>query len=163
MLLGTIFGRSCNLALQIHIRLKSCVPLFPCPIICPFLPRHQGELAHRAIKTAYTWTNKNNALRQITKHEVRRGHFRRSEIGSGVKAGDDDPLTSCKPELHHSISETSRYPLDILSFLWEHERDLAVKVFFFHLPLSAANCTGVIVFYPQAEGPSALPSTQPRL
>ncbi|KAI9454839.1 hypothetical protein HD554DRAFT_2178754 [Boletus coccyginus] len=85
-----------------------------------------GELAHRTIKESYSLTNKNNALRQITKHEVRRRQFR---SGSTVNAVSDDLLPTCEPELHHSISDTSRNPLDIFPFLREHEMDPAVKCF----------------------------------
>lgn len=116
----------------------------------------QGELTHHTIKASYSLMNKNNALKQITKHEVRRWQFWTS---SAVKASNGDLLLTCKPELHHSISNTSRNSMDIFSFLQEHEMDSAIKVLPFHHLHLAADHT--LVFYPKAKGPFTVLPTQP--
>lgn len=90
------------------------------------------------------------------KQEVRRRQFR---SGSTVNAVSGDSLPTCKPELHHSISNMSRNPLDIFPFLQEHGTDPTIKVFPFCGLLIVANCT--LVFYPEAEGPFTVSPTQP--
>lgn len=145
----------CNLVLQIPTQLRSCVTLFL--FYTDFLILCQGELAHRLIKSLYTLTNKKDAIKQITKHEARRRHFQRPN--GEVKAVNSDLLPTCDPELHHFISDAHRNPVDIFSFLQEHEGDSAVKVPLFRLPgtLFAADC--IVVLHSEAEGPPIVSST----
>ena len=98
----------------------------------------QGELAHCHIKSLYALTNKNNAVRQITKQEARWRHFKHPDSG-GKEVVSGDLLPPCDPELHHFLSDAHRNPLDIFSFLREYEGDPPVKVLLFYLTFFAAD------------------------
>ncbi|KAF9240183.1 hypothetical protein BU15DRAFT_74100 [Melanogaster broomeanus] len=92
-----------------------------------------GELAHRVIKAFYSLTNKNNATRQIAKHEVRKRRLQRTAIPGrhtqDVFCPEDNAPRSCDPLLHHYISDTSRNRIDIFAFLRERQGDPAVEHF----------------------------------
>ena len=100
---------------------------------------YQGELAHRLVKRFYGRTNKNNATKQIAKHERRRTRLRKAVEAAKLAAKtnqlhphhvmcDSDPLPVTSPDMHHHISESNNFPCNIFSFIHKFPHDPAVKV-----------------------------------
>jgi hypothetical protein len=98
----------------------------------------QGELEHRHVKKLYGRTNKNQAIRQMTKHERRETKLlraNRSAEAQQVKThphhvdfSENDPLPYTKIVMHHHISKSKRYGQDAFSFVKMFPDDPATKV-----------------------------------
>ena len=105
---------------------------------------NQGELEHRRVKRFYARTNKNNAIRQMTRLERREqalrrlillnkdkteyhtetsGHKKRKVMVENVKSRPTIPFTLSEalpytpPEYHHHISPSRNFPIHIHTFL----------------------------------------------
>jgi hypothetical protein len=91
----------------------------------------QGELAHRALKAFYLLTSKLDTPAQLAKHEHRHCVLRRIAEG-GISSPSSQPhanvLPSTLSEKHHYIAPTWNNPVDIFTFLREHDSDPAIKV-----------------------------------
>lgn len=98
----------------------------------PKLNFGQGELAHRALKMFYPLTNKSDPPAQLAKHERRRRVLRRIAETEGTSSldnqspADNTPVASCGK--HHYIAASPGNPVNIFTFLREHNGDPAVKV-----------------------------------
>src|ERR1700736_447675 len=97
----------------------------------------QGELAHRLVKRFYQRTNKNNAIRQIAKHERRHTRLRRAAKAATsprrrhthhVAFSADDPLPPSGVDLHHHLSDSKNSVHHLLSFVRQPLGDPAKKV-----------------------------------
>jgi hypothetical protein len=91
----------------------------------------QGELAHRALKAFYPLTSKLDTPAQLAKHERRRRVLRRIAEG-GISSPSSQPCADVLPstlsEKHHYIAPTRNNPVNIFTFLREHDGDPAIKV-----------------------------------
>ena len=108
------------------------------------LIKTKGELEHRRVKRFYARTNKNNAVRQMTRLERREkalrrlihlnkdkteyqtersGHKKRKVMVEKVKSRPTIPFTLSEalpytpPEYHHHISPSRNFPIHIHTFL----------------------------------------------
>jgi hypothetical protein len=95
----------------------------------------QGELEHRRVKRFYGRTNKNRAVKQMTKHERRETRLlrarRAAQAGTHahhVAFSDNDPLPYTHPAMHHHISESKRHSQDAFSFCRKFPDDPAATV-----------------------------------
>ncbi|RDB29364.1 hypothetical protein Hypma_014985 [Hypsizygus marmoreus] len=107
-----------------------------------------GELEHRRVKRFYVRTNKNRAVRQMTRLERRervlqklaRKRKRRSSPSptptkvtskkkTTVDVAESEALPYTTPDLHHHISPSRNFPLPITRFLADNRDDPAVKGF----------------------------------
>lgn len=86
----------------------------------------------------YGRTNKNQAIRQIAKHESRTTRLRRARDAAiaphnkkhahHVGFSDKDPLFDTAPDLHHHMSDSKNYPQHLLSFVMDPPNDPAKLV-----------------------------------
>lgn len=107
-------------------------------IISAILIIYQGELAHRLVKRFYTRTNKINAVKHIAKQERRHARLRRARDAAKlhlhrkhihhVGFSDNDPLPCTGIDIHHHISDSTRYYHSLLSFVRDPPNDPAKKV-----------------------------------
>ncbi|KAF8074854.1 hypothetical protein FPV67DRAFT_601603 [Lyophyllum atratum] len=102
-----------------------------------------GELEHRRVKKFYARTNKNQAVRQMTKLERReralRKHCRAREVPEKGKKGktanpriaftETEVLPLTPPEVHHHISSSRNFHLDIPTWLAANAGDPAIQDF----------------------------------
>ena len=98
----------------------------------------KGELEHRRVKRLYGRTNKNNAIKQMTKHERRETvllRVRRAASSQQLKThphhvtfSDQDPLPYSDAAMHHHISDSKKYGRDVFSFRKLFPNDPATKV-----------------------------------
>jgi hypothetical protein len=98
----------------------------------------KGELEHRRVKRLYGRTNKNGAIKQMTKHERRETRLLRAHRATShqqltihthhVAFSEQDPLPYTDAALHHHISETKKYGQDAFSFGKLFPDDPATKV-----------------------------------
>jgi hypothetical protein len=99
----------------------------------------QGELEHRRAKRLYGRTNKNQAIRQMTRHERRETQLlrvRRANVAANgrtthshhVDFSENDPLPYADTEMHHHISDSRRHYQDAFSFVKGAPQDPATKV-----------------------------------
>ncbi|KAG2751869.1 hypothetical protein P692DRAFT_201683986, partial [Suillus brevipes Sb2] len=91
-----------------------------------------GELAHRALKAFYPLTSKLDTPAQLAKHERRRRLLRKvAETGglssSTIQSPSDAP-PSTSSYAHHHIASNCNNPVNIFSFLRDHDGDPAIKV-----------------------------------
>ena len=104
------------------------------------LKLEKGELEHRRVKKFYARTNKNAAIRQITRLERREDALRRiqrrkaRESATTVKPyltfTESEALPYTPPVLHHHISDLRNFPVNITSFLASFQGDPAISVCF---------------------------------
>lgn len=87
------------------------------------------------MKRFYGRTNKNRAVKQMTKHERRETRLLRAHHAAQARThahhvafSDNDPLPYTHPAMHHHISESKRNPQDAFSFCRKFPDDPAVKV-----------------------------------
>jgi hypothetical protein len=90
------------------------------------------------VKRFYGRTNKNNAIKQIAKHERRTTRLRRAREAASaprnkghahqVAFSDNDPLPCTGPDLHHHMSDSQNHPHHLLSFVGEPVHDPAKNV-----------------------------------
>lgn len=95
-------------------------------------------MAHRLVKQFYARTNKINAVKQIAKRERRHARLRRARDAAKVHCyrkhihhvgfSDNDPLPPTDIDFHHHISDSTRYPHNVFSFIREPPNDPAKKV-----------------------------------
>lgn len=115
----------------------------------------QGELEHRHVKRFYARTNKNQAVRQMTRLERREYVLRRMNARKQRRHASPTPRTHptpmrnrngnrinsahldfaelealpyTAPEQHHHISSSRNFPIDIPAFIEGNAEDGAVKV-----------------------------------
>ncbi|KAF8151063.1 hypothetical protein BJ912DRAFT_1071771 [Pholiota molesta] len=102
-----------------------------------------GELEHRRVKRFYARTNKNRAVRQITRLE-RREHMlaglkrekanrttNRSKTSPTLDFAQSEVLPHTPPEFHHHISMSRNFPVHIQNFLAAtSNEDPAIKDFY---------------------------------
>lgn len=98
----------------------------------------QGELEHRRVKKLYSLTNKNGAIKQMTRHECRETRMWKAQ--HAFKAMDhrvhphhiplttSDPLPYTDPRDHHHMSKSRRHYRDLFSFAKMYPGDPATKV-----------------------------------
>jgi hypothetical protein len=89
----------------------------------------QGELAHRALKAFYPLISKRDTPGQLAKHERRRRVLRR--VAEHDSHFTEQPPVDVPVGLteHHYIHTLCRnHPLDLFSFLRDHDNDPAVSV-----------------------------------
>lgn len=98
---------------------------------------NQGELAHRLVKRFYGRTNKNNATKQIARHERRHTRLRRAREAAEdpcrrhahhVGFSDNDPLPYTGIDMHHYMSDAKTHPHHLQSFIREPADDPSKKV-----------------------------------
>lgn len=90
------------------------------------------------MKRFYRRTNKNNPVRQISKQERRCALLRKAREAAKVNHlrkhahhvgfSDNDPLPQTDPNLHHHLSDSTRYVQHLLSFVQDPPKDPAKKV-----------------------------------
>jgi hypothetical protein len=90
------------------------------------------------VKRLYGRTNKNFAIKQMTKHERRETRILRARRAINAKAAqshahhvgfsENDPLPYTDPSLHHHISESKKHGQDLFSFQKQFPNDPATKV-----------------------------------
>jgi hypothetical protein len=107
----------------------------------------QGELEHRRAKRLYGRTNKNHAIRQMTRHERRETRLLRARAASTafpalaskakivkeshshhVAFSENEPLPYVDADMHHHISDSKRHYQDAFSFAQKNPDDPATKV-----------------------------------
>ena len=97
----------------------------------------QGELVHRLVKHFYQWTNKKDAIQQITRHEhrhVRLHQARDMTATSGTQNEHYDAFSNKDLHLytgvdsHHHINASENLPLNLFSFISGMPPDPAKKV-----------------------------------
>ncbi|KAG6904686.1 hypothetical protein DXG01_008103, partial [Tephrocybe rancida] len=100
-----------------------------------------GELEHRHVKKFYARTNKNNAVRQMTKLERHERVLEQQSMTNKLrkKRGltatphidffQSEPLPPTPPEVHHYISPSQNSYLDIPTWLSANSGDPAVEDF----------------------------------
>ncbi|KAJ3816999.1 hypothetical protein F5880DRAFT_1618699 [Lentinula raphanica] len=105
-----------------------------------------GELEHRRVKRLYIRTNKINFTFQIARHEQRRrvlkkllhrkhatnnqGHATRSKASQPSLAfADSDPLPFTDPLSRYHISSSTRFPVNLTTWLGDLQDDLAFMNF----------------------------------
>lgn len=98
----------------------------------------QGELAHRLVKRFYSRTNKINTAKQISKQERRHTRLRRAREAAKayhhrkhthhVGFSDNDLLPHTDVDLHHHISNSTRYGHNIFSFVRDPPNNPAKEV-----------------------------------
>ena len=98
----------------------------------------QGKLEHRHMKRLYSRTNKNGAIKQITRHERRETRMRKAQ--QAAKALDhrththhaplttSDPLPYTNSRDHHHMLKSRRHHQDFFSFSKRFPHDPATKV-----------------------------------
>lgn len=133
------------------------------PIVLTIIIK-QGELAHRLVKRFYSRTNKINAVKQIAKHERRHTRLRRARDAAKahhhrkhahhVGFSDNDPLPYADADLHHHISDSTRYHHNLYSFIREPPNDPAKQVCNFIIVQSCANLPSFSGFYSTVKEPS---------
>ncbi|KDR69150.1 hypothetical protein GALMADRAFT_230924 [Galerina marginata CBS 339.88] len=119
-----------------------------------------GELEHRRVKRFYARTNKNNAVRQMTRLERREFGLRRlirkqareearkdpskftsqhqkatptapkKTITPHIDFAESEALPFTPPDLHHHISHSRNFPFNISSFLSSNVGDPAIEDFY---------------------------------
>ncbi|KAJ7173701.1 hypothetical protein C8R46DRAFT_893463 [Mycena filopes] len=97
----------------------------------------QGELAHRLVKLLYRRTNKNNAIKQVTKLERRQKRLRKARAAADSPrrrhahhvAFSDKDGARAGVEVHHHISPSRNHRHHIVSFVHENASDPAKKNF----------------------------------
>ncbi|KAF8955631.1 hypothetical protein BDZ97DRAFT_1673366, partial [Flammula alnicola] len=97
-----------------------------------------GELEHRRVKRFYARTNKNNAVRQMTRLERREQALRRmirkpaakKKVSPRLDFAESEALPFTAPEYHHHISHSRNFPMNITSFLASNQGDPAVEDFY---------------------------------
>lgn len=90
------------------------------------------------MKRFYTRTNKVNAIRQIAKQEHRYTRLRRAREAAKanhhrkhihhVGFSENDPLPRTSIDLHHQISDSTRYSHHLLNFVQNPPNDPSKKV-----------------------------------
>lgn len=100
----------------------------------------QGELAHRLVKHFYTRTNKAGAAKNIAKQERRHTRLRRAREAAKanhirkhlhhVGFSDNDPLPRTDVDLHHHMSDSTKYAHNVFSFIREPPNDPSKAVMF---------------------------------
>lgn len=98
----------------------------------------EGELEHRRVKRLYGRTNKNRAIKQMTKHERRETRLLRARRAATsqqstthphhVAFSEQDPLPYTDAALHHHISDSKKHGQDAFSFGRLFPNDPATKV-----------------------------------
>lgn len=108
----------------------------------------QGELEHRQVKRFYARTNKNAAVGQITRLERRERAMTRikrrkekavipqethtgrknKKIRAHIDFLESESLPYTAPELHHHISKSRNFPMNIMGFLSDNQGDPAIVV-----------------------------------
>ncbi|KAF8189081.1 hypothetical protein K438DRAFT_2144948, partial [Mycena galopus ATCC 62051] len=85
-----------------------------------------GELAHRLVKLLYRRTNKNNAIKQVTKLERRQKRLQKARQAADaprhrhahhVRFSDNEPRMYTGVEVHHHISPSRNNRLHLMSFV----------------------------------------------
>ncbi|KAK7020396.1 hypothetical protein R3P38DRAFT_3549619 [Favolaschia claudopus] len=109
-----------------------------------------GELEHRRVKRFYARTNKNTAVRQMTKKA------RKALLSLDFADSESLPYTS--PEQHHHISHSRNFYLNIPHFLSENRRDPATQNF---LPKLKDHVLSRLV-YPDESGDEQFPAEDHR-
>jgi hypothetical protein len=113
----------------IHIPHNLCVcfshfyALCPQPLIIP-----QGEFAHRTVKRLFALTNKKDTATQIAtkyRREARSSNARAARVERELELERSDVVA---PELHHHISHSRNFSLQIRNFLHDNPEDPAKKV-----------------------------------
>jgi hypothetical protein len=102
-----------------------------CSWFVPEVNFGQGELAHRALKAFYPLTSKIDTPGQLAKHERQRCVLQRvAEAGTLSSGGQSqaDPPLSASSEQHHFIATNWNNPVEIFTFIREHNGDPTVKV-----------------------------------
>lgn len=99
---------------------------------------YKGEREHRRPKRLYGRTNKNLAIKQMTKHERRETRLLRARRATcantprphthHVDFSESDPLPYTDPSSHHHISDSRKRSQDLFSFQKEFPDDPATKV-----------------------------------
>jgi hypothetical protein len=112
----------------------------------------KGELKHRRVKRLYGRTNKNGAIKQMTKPERRETRLLRARRATShqqltihthhIAFSEQDPLPYTDAALHHHISETKKYGQDVFSFGKSFPDDPATKVRVFY----PKKCSEVIYY-----------------
>ena len=113
-----------------------------CLVMCFFYVMNtdldrEGELEHRRVKRLYGRTNKNRAIKQMTKHERRETRLLRARRAATsqqstthphhVAFSEQDPLPYTDAALHH-ISDSKKHGQDAFSFGRLFPNDPATKV-----------------------------------
>ncbi|KAG5649479.1 hypothetical protein H0H81_003588, partial [Sphagnurus paluster] len=76
-----------------------------------------GELAHCLVKMLYAQTNKKDAMEQVAKQVNRREVLRDAKATASI---DQQEALTCMPvNVHHTISESQRKPINLFSFVGE--------------------------------------------
>ncbi|KAJ7144085.1 hypothetical protein C8R44DRAFT_602076, partial [Mycena epipterygia] len=90
-----------------------------------------GELEHRRVKWFYACTNKNNAVRQMTRLEHRDQALLRIKRGlrPALNFEESEALPYTSPEIHHYISPSRNHHFHLTTWLAENAEDPAVKDF----------------------------------
>lgn len=98
----------------------------------------QGELEHRRVKRIYGRTNKNSAIKQMTKHERRETRLLRAQRAAGTEHSkshphhveflEDDALPYTDVSMHHHISDSKKHGQDLFSLSRLFPDDPATKV-----------------------------------
>ena len=101
---------------------------------------YKGEREHCRPKRLYGRTNKNLAIKQMTKHERRETRLLRAwratcaavptlpDLTHHVDFLESDPLPYTDPSSHHHISDSRKRSQDLFSFQKEFPDDPATKV-----------------------------------